>query len=364
MACNPSDARVGGDVELVDVSLAEVTDGFGGVKGGKWARVRGGDAVSEDSESEDEGKGLLPRGDAGASASTSRDDSSHVTGGLRGYITRVPKGEAVMLAATFTFAFQNVVAKRVERRVPPMEVVFVRSCISGAVTVFTTGRRVVECNAIVRKTNATDPDAPLDAPPAVPGEDLRDDVFALETLLGSGRFWALCFLRGVAGSIAFSLAYISLTYLTVGDSVAIFFLNPIFSSLMAIPCTGCNKCGKHMNKYFEQSASSTYTDGCKAIPKCASCSGGHCTYKTHFVEGSSIGGYVVKDQVATLMAGSNTPQFTAEGIFGCQMSETGLFKSQMADGIMGLGYGKYDTLFDRLVAEEILASGCSLSNCG
>jgi len=104
MACNPSDARAGGDVELVDVSLAEVTDGFGGVKGG--------DAVSEDSESEDEGRGLL-RGDAG-SASTSaprrRDDSSHVTGGLRGYITRVPKGEAVMLAATFTFAFQNVVA--------------------------------------------------------------------------------------------------------------------------------------------------------------------------------------------------------------------------------------------------------------
>ena len=234
MACNPSDARAGGDVELVDVSLAEVTDGFGGKV--KWERSPPGDAVSE---SEDEGRGLLARGDAGASASTSaprrRDDSSHVTGGPRGYITRVPKGEAVMLAATFTFAFQNVVAKRVERRVPPMEVVFVRSCISGAVTVFTTWRRVVECNAIVRKTNATDPDAPLDAPP---GDDLRDDVFTLETLLGSGRFWALCFLRGVAGSIAFSLAYISLTYLTVGDSVAIFFLNPIFSSLMAVPALG------------------------------------------------------------------------------------------------------------------------------
>jgi drug/metabolite transporter (DMT)-like permease len=101
--------------------------------------------------------------------------------------------------------------------------------------VFTTWRRVVECNAIVRKTNATDPDAPLDAPP---GEDFRDDTFTIETLLGSGRFWALCFLRGVAGSIAFSLAYISLTYLTVGDSVAIFFLNPIFSSLMAVPALG------------------------------------------------------------------------------------------------------------------------------
>jgi len=106
------------------------------------------------------------------------------------------------------------------------------------------------------------------------------------------------------------------------------------SSLLAIPCRGCSKCGKHMNPPFEQSKSSTYREGCSEIPKCQSCSGGQCSYKTHFVEGSSIGGYVVKDQVAVLMAGSNTPQFTAEGIFGCQMSETGLFKSQMADGIM------------------------------
>ena len=106
------------------------------------------------------------------------------------------------------------------------------------------------------------------------------------------------------------------------------------SSLLAIPCHGCSRCGKHMNPYFEQSKSSTYREGCSEIPKCQQCSGKQCGYKTHFVEGSSIGGYVVKDQVATLMAGSNTPQFTAEGIFGCQMSETGLFKSQMADGIM------------------------------
>lgn len=106
------------------------------------------------------------------------------------------------------------------------------------------------------------------------------------------------------------------------------------SSLLAIPCRGCSRCGKHMNPYFEQSKSSTYREGCSEIPKCQQCQGKQCAYKTHFVEGSSIGGYVVKDQVATLLAGANTPQFTAEGIFGCQMSETGLFKSQMADGIM------------------------------
>lgn len=106
------------------------------------------------------------------------------------------------------------------------------------------------------------------------------------------------------------------------------------SSLLAIPCRGCSRCGKHMNPYFEQSKSSTYREGCREIPNCQQCSGSQCGYKTHFVEGSSISGYVVKDQVATLLAGANTPQFTAEGIFGCQMAETGLFKSQMADGIM------------------------------
>ncbi len=106
------------------------------------------------------------------------------------------------------------------------------------------------------------------------------------------------------------------------------------SSLLAVPCRGCSRCGKHMNPYFEQSKSSTYREGCREIPNCQSCSGSQCSYKTHFVEGSSISGYVVKDQVATLLAGANTPQFTAEGIFGCQMAETGLFKSQMADGIM------------------------------
>ena len=50
--------------------------------------------------------------------------------------------------------------------------------------------------------------------------------------------WHLCAIRGVVGSVAFSLAYISLTYLTVGDSVAIFFLNPIFSAFLAWPVLG------------------------------------------------------------------------------------------------------------------------------
>lgn len=230
-------------MELVDVSLAEaeVTDGAGVKRGGGgFARARmGDDAVSEDSDGEDEERGLL-RGDAG-DASTSaphRSDPRPPPTGWRGYVARVPKGEAVMLGATFTFAFQNVIAKTVEKGVPPMQVVFVRSCISGCVTAFTTWRRAAECNAIVREADAETTGGETLPASASSGEDLRDSRFTIETLLGHRRFWRLCLLRGVAGSIAFSLAYVSLTYLTVGDSVAIFFLNPIFSSLMAIPALG------------------------------------------------------------------------------------------------------------------------------
>lgn len=110
MARLPSDgARAGDvDVELVDVSLAEaeVTDGLGAKRGGGgFARARTDDAVSEDSDGDDEERGLL-RGDAGdASTSAPHRDDPRPPTGWRAYVARVPKGEAVMLAATFTFAF-------------------------------------------------------------------------------------------------------------------------------------------------------------------------------------------------------------------------------------------------------------------
>ena len=116
------------------------------------------------------------RGDAG-DASTSaphRSDPRPPPTGWRGYVARVPKGEAVMLAATFTFAFQNVVAKTVEKGVPPMQVVFVRSCISGCVTAFTTWRRAAECNAIVREADAETTGGETLPASASSGEDLRD----------------------------------------------------------------------------------------------------------------------------------------------------------------------------------------------
>ena len=203
-----------GDVELreIPLSLPREEDGDAGDERPS-STEREDDVLSDD----DEEAGLLGTPKSGesarhaaAEASTSSSPSTSL-----GFLSRLPKGEAVMFCGTFILAFQNIVAKTVERGVPPMQVVFVRSLISGSVTFGTLYRRHVSSSTYDKSHRTT-----------------------LETFLGPKPMWQLCLVRGVVGSIAFSLAYVSLTYLTVNDSVAIFFLNPIFSTLLAWPVLG------------------------------------------------------------------------------------------------------------------------------
>ena len=173
------------------------------------------------------------------SSSSSSSSSSSVMRRLEcvlGVLSTV-KGECVMLCATFIYALQNVIAKTVERRVPPLQVVFIRSLLSGAVTCATIYQRMRANNRGVAKANgARRVMARKDEQGGTPVAVWQS--LSLERFLGDREIWHLCLIRGVSGSIAFSLAYISLTYLTVGDSVAIFFLNPIFSALLAWPVLG------------------------------------------------------------------------------------------------------------------------------
>ena len=92
-----------------------------------------------DDVDDDEEAGLLtrPRGEDVEVDSTAADVRL-APRSLASLFDRLPTGEAVMLLGTFVLAFQNIVAKTVERRVPPMQVVFIRSIISGSVTVYTT----------------------------------------------------------------------------------------------------------------------------------------------------------------------------------------------------------------------------------
>ena len=122
-----------GDVELQEISLVE-EDLVARTSG-----VHPSDSDTDDVDEDDEEAGLLtrPRGEDVEVDSTAADVGSPGRS-LASLFDRLPTGEAVMLLGTFVLAFQNIVAKTVERRVPPMQVVFIRSIISGSVTVYTT----------------------------------------------------------------------------------------------------------------------------------------------------------------------------------------------------------------------------------
>jgi hypothetical protein len=122
---------------------------------------------------------------------------------------------------------------------------------------------------------------------------------------------------------------------------------------MAMPCVGCTRCGNHKARArFDPDKSSTGKNlMCNDHPdgvRCSSCSSNQCTYSVSYAEGSRISGHMVED-VVTFSSDSGRTQVKAG--FGCQTLETGLFNSQVADGIVGFswggGYGR--TLMDNLV---------------
>jgi hypothetical protein len=113
------------------------------------------------------------------------------------------------------------------------------------------------------------------------------------------------------------------------------------SSVTAFPCTDCINCGSgyHIDNYFQEEASSTFQD-----VDCKECWLGHCgksplcELSVSYQEGSSWKAYEVSD----LMYAGGPHDESVERPesfrfhFGCQSHLTGLFKTQLADGIAGM----------------------------
>ena len=122
------------------------------------------------------------------------------------------------------------------------------------------------------------------------------------------------------------------------------------SHYTAFPCVGCT-CGKHMDPYFDPKKSSS-----SSIPVC---SGTKCYFKQSYSEGSSWHAYKVRDEVwiggESLLSGPNASNLSTKFEFGCQDMETGLFRTQYVDGIMGLA-GAEDTLPHILHARGVAKS--------
>ncbi|TMW64925.1 hypothetical protein Poli38472_009092 [Pythium oligandrum] len=117
------------------------------------------------------------------------------------------------------------------------------------------------------------------------------------------------------------------------------------SSILAFPCSGCDGCGHHTDQPFTAGNSSTLTHvSCSAHTffQCRNCHENEvCQISQSYMEGSSWQATVVEDIVYLGGKTSHSDvgmrdQYGTRFMFGCQEHETGLFITQIADGIMGL----------------------------
>lgn len=127
------------------------------------------------------------------------------------------------------------------------------------------------------------------------------------------------------------------------------------SHYTAFPCTGCEGCGKHTDAYWSPKESST-----KVIPQCTvAAKKTTCNIEQSYSEGSSWKAYRVTDKLwvsgiaPELVPGASNYAIDFE--FGCQTSATGLFVTQLADGIIGMSNGP-DTLPAQLKEKKVTTS--------
>lgn len=127
------------------------------------------------------------------------------------------------------------------------------------------------------------------------------------------------------------------------------------SSVTAFPCSDCTNCGSgyHIDDYFQEKDSAT----CVEVD-CLDCTIGHCSSSSQcelsvsYQEGSSWNAYEVKDIAYTggpHSTGIDHAPHAFEFHFGCQTHLTGLFKTQLADGIAGMEVRHVTTQSHRLI---------------
>jgi hypothetical protein len=125
------------------------------------------------------------------------------------------------------------------------------------------------------------------------------------------------------------------------------------STICGFVCTVCKKCGKHIDSAFDIGLSSTATwSKCSNDCPSGSCLDGKCSYSVAYTEGSSVAGLWFTDYAHLGdLSERNLPVLSH---LGCHTSETKLFYSQSANGILGIAprkAGVFPTILGSLFSD-------------
>lgn len=115
------------------------------------------------------------------------------------------------------------------------------------------------------------------------------------------------------------------------------------SEMTGFPCRGCEGCGDHhTHPYFDPDKSSTFRvvdcNGCSGYgAQCSSAGDNRCIVGVSYLEGSDWKGYQSRDLFSLTTDGKTVQtDMQVPFTFACETSESGLFESQLENGIMGL----------------------------
>jgi len=142
------------------------------------------------------------------------------------------------------------------------------------------------------------------------------------------------------------------------------------SHYTAFPCLGCQQCGgpHHTDPYFNPQKSTTFHQlQCDECQDGVICENGKCIFTQSYTEGSSWAAVQVKDRL--FLGGTdvldsvepNDEKYAIDFMFGCQTSMSGLFVTQLADGISGMSAHPATLpkqLYDRRILEHNMFAMC------
>ena len=129
------------------------------------------------------------------------------------------------------------------------------------------------------------------------------------------------------------------TYLYLGESKQRqSYIIDTGSSITTSPCKPyCKNCGKHENNYYEINENQILNcDSSECANLRNNCVKDKCSFSISYSEGSSLKG-IYSNQIVRLKNNDDDSDDEVGVVpIGCTMSETNLFVTQLADGIMGL----------------------------